>query len=134
MKGARSLPCPVPCNMTNFLDSEPKQSTWAFMPVYKLLKASHIFPLIPNSKNNLKRRPSIQTVSKALRTSKKTGENVAPTFDHVINGFKDGKRSLCAIYSLSKSKLHVRKEAFIFGKTLQSVKQHHLINFTESRE
>ena len=126
MKRARSLPCPVPCKMSNFLDSEPKQSTWALMPVYKLLKASHILPLIPNSKNNLKRSPSIQTVSKALWTSKKTGENVASTFDHVINGLKDGKRSLCATYSLFKSKLHVRKETFIFGKTFQSVKQHHL--------
>ena len=133
MKGARRLPCPVPCKMSNFPDSELKQSTWAFMPVYKLLKASHILHLIPNSKNNLKRRPSIQTVSKALQTSKNR-ENVAPTFDHVINGLKDGKRSLCATDSLSKSKLHVRKETFIFGKTFPSVKQHHLINFAESRK
>ena len=34
----------LPCSLqeSNFLDSEPKQSMWAFMPVYKLLKASHI--------------------------------------------------------------------------------------------
>ena len=134
MKEARSLPCPVPCKMSNFPDSEPKQSTWTFVPVYKLFRASHILPLIPNSKNNIRRRPSIQTVSKASRASKKTGENVAPTFDHVINGLKDGKLSLCATYSLSKSKLHVRRGTFIFGKTFQSVKQHHLINFAESRE
>ena len=77
-EGSKKSALPVLCKMSKFLDSEPKQSTWAFMPVYKLLETSHILPLIPNSKNNLKRRPSIQTVSEALRTSKKQVKTFLP--------------------------------------------------------
>ena len=44
--------------------------THAPTPVWRSLMTSQIIPPIPNSENNLHSKPSIHTVSKALRTSR----------------------------------------------------------------
>ena len=78
MKGARILYCPVPCKISISLDSAPAYNTFALTLVWRSLIISHILPLIPNSENNYKSNPSIQTLSKALRTSRKQLNTLVP--------------------------------------------------------
>ena len=78
INGARIRPCPVPCDTSIFLDKDPAYKTWAFTLVYRSFMTFHILPPIPNSENSLYRIPSIQTESKAFRTSRKQLKTLLP--------------------------------------------------------
>ena len=78
IKGARILPCPVPFEMSISFHSDPAYNNFGLRLVKRSFMASHILPLIPSSENNLKSNPSIQTVSKALRTSRKQLNTLLP--------------------------------------------------------
>ena len=69
---------------------------------------SHMRPLMPNSENNLKSRPSIHTVSKARFSNvEKTPKNFATSLKHMIYGFQNIKRGFSTANPFFEAELHI---------------------------